>query len=157
MNQILKFSSKIFEEIVVEGIINLKAERKFKHLKAFDLKILNKNEHLLDISAMNDFLKLKYSIPYNQTAIRIQIENNNKIFFDDDKYELKLESMYPFRKKYGEVLLNNQKIGDIILEKKFIDMVLNFRTCDDILINEINAFKIAVLILLNIADLDGSE
>ena len=65
--------------------------------------------------------------------------------------------MYPFRKKYGEVLLNNQKIGDIILEKKFIDMVLNFRTCDDILINEINAFKIAVLILLNIADLDGSE
>ena len=80
MNQMLKFSSKIFDEIVIEGIINLKAERKFKHLKAFDLKILNKNEHLLDISAMNDFLKLKYSIPYNQTAIRIQIENNNKIF-----------------------------------------------------------------------------
>jgi hypothetical protein len=34
----IKFSSKIFDEICVEGLINLKIKRNFKWFRTFDLK-----------------------------------------------------------------------------------------------------------------------
>lgn len=153
----LKFSSKIFEEITVEGLINLKAERTFKWFRTFDLKISQDNKHLLSISTSNDFLKLKFSVPYNQTEFQIAIENGSTIIFDNERFEIKVNRMYPIKKKYGEVWLNNKKIGEVQFEKKFLDIVLNFIPDGSVEINEKTAFKIVVLILSNIADLDGSE
>lgn len=157
MNQILKFSSKIFEEIVVEGLINLKVKRNFKWFRTFDLKIFDENNHLLTIVTTIDFLKIKYSIPHNQTGFEIGVENDERLFIDNDKLELKVEKFYPFKNKYAEVWFNNKLVGEILFEKKAFNIVLNFHPAIDIEWKKNEALKIAILVILNIVDLDGTE
>ena len=74
MNQMLKFSSKIFDEIVIEGLINLKVKRNFKWFRTFDLKIFDEDNHLLTIATITDFLKIKL-IP-NKKAVAIKTRKN---------------------------------------------------------------------------------
>lgn len=157
MNQILKFSSKIFEEIVVEGLINLKVKRNFKWFRTFDLKIFDEDNHLLTIATTIDFLKIKYSIPHNQTGFEIGVENDERVLIDNDKLELKVEKFYPFKNKYAEVWFNNKLVGEILFEKKAFNIVLNFHPAIDIELNKNEALKIAILVILNIVDLDGTE
>lgn len=153
----LKFSSKIFEEITVDGLINLKAERAFKWFRAFDLKISQEDQHLLTISASTNFLKFKFSIPHNQTEFQITIENDSTIIFDNERFEIKVDKLYPFKKKYGEIWKDDKRIGEVQFEKKFLDIVLNFIPDAGNEISKKTALKVGLLVLLNIADLDGSE
>jgi hypothetical protein len=153
----IKFSSKIFDEICVEGLINLKVKRNFKWFRTFDLKIFQENKHLLTISSTNDFLQIKYSIPHNETGFEIAVENDSRILIDTDQLELKVEKMYPFKNKYAEVWMNSKQIGEILFEKKNLNIVLNFHPTNDIELEENILLKIAILVALNIVDLDGSE
>lgn len=114
----IKFSSKIFDEICVEGLINLKIKRNFKWFRTFDLKIFQENKHLLTISSANDFLRIKYSIPHNETGFEIAVENDSRILIDTDQLELKVEKMYPFKNKYADVWMNSKQVGEILFEKK---------------------------------------
>jgi hypothetical protein len=107
----IKFSSKIFDEICVEGLINLKIKRNFKWFRTFDLKIFQENKHLLTISSANDFLQIKYSIPHNETGFEIAVENDSRILIDTDQLELKVEKMYPFKNKYADVWMNSKQVG----------------------------------------------
>lgn len=157
MNQILKFGSKIFGEIVIEGLINLKVKRNFKWFRTFDLKIFDEDNHLLTIATTIDFLKIKYSIPHNQTGFEIGVENHERVFIDNDKLELKVEKFYPFKNKYAEVWFNNKLVGEILFEKKAFNIVLNFHPAIDIELNKNEALKIAILVIFNIVDLDGAE
>jgi hypothetical protein len=157
MNQILKFSSKIFDEIIVEGLINLKVKRNFKSFRTFDLKIFQENKHLLTISSANDFLQIKYSTPHNETGFAIAIENDRRLLIDNDQLELKVEKTYPFKNKYAEVWMNSKQVGEILFEKKFLNIVLNFHTTNEFELDENKVLKIAILVVLNILDLDGSE
>lgn len=157
MNQILKFSSKIFDEIIVEGLINLKVKRNFKWFRTFDLKIFQENKHLLTISSANDFLKIKYSIPHNETGFAIAVESDRRLLIDNDQLELKVEKTYPFKNKYAEVWMNSKQVGEILFEKNFFNIVLNFHTTNEFELDENKVLKIAILVVLNILDLDGSE
>lgn len=157
MNQILKFSSKIFDEIIVEGLINLKVKRNFKWFRTFDLKIFQKNKHLLTISSANDFLQIKYSIPHNETGFAIEIVNDRWLLIDNDQLELKVEKTYPFKNKYAEVWMNSKQVGEILFEKKNFNIVLNFHTTNEFELDEYKVLKTAILVVLNIVDLDGSE
>ena len=153
----LKFKSKIFEEITVDGLIDLKAERTFKWFKTFDLKISKEDKHILTLSTSNDFLTTKFSVQYNQTDFQITVENDSVMIFDNERFEIKVNRMYPFMKKYGDIWCCNKKIGELLFEKKFLNIELYFSPEQSIIINEQTALKIACLVLLNIADLDGSE
>ena len=157
MNQILNFSSKIFDEIIVEGLINLKVKRNFKWFRTFDLKIFQENKHLLTISSANDFLQIKYSIPHNETGFEIAVENDSRILIDTDQLELKVEKMYPFKNKYADVWMNSKQVGEILFEKKILNIVMNFHTNNKLELDENKVLKIAILVVLNIVDLDGSE
>jgi pyruvate kinase len=153
----IKFSSTISDEITVEGLIKLTVKRNFKWLRTYDLKILQEDHHLLTISTTTDFLQIKYSIPHNETGFVIAVENDKRVVIDDDLLELKVEKYYPFINKYAEVWLNNKQIGEILFEKKSLNVVLNFYPSKDLSLNENKALKIAILVILNIVDLDGSE
>lgn len=153
----IKFSSKIFDEINVEGSINLIVKRNFKWFRTFDLKIFHEDNHLLTISTTNDFLKIKYSIPHNETGFEIAVENDERVLIGSDQLELKVEKMYPFKNKYAEVWFNNKRVGEILFEKKLFNIVLNFHPVSDIDLKENEALKIAILVILNIVNLDGSE
>jgi hypothetical protein len=157
MNQILKFSSKFFDEIVVEGLINLKVKRNFKSFRTFDLKIFQENKHLLTISSANDFLQIKYSIPHNETGFVIAVESDRRLLIDNDQLELKVEKTYPFKNKYAEVWMNSKQVGEILFEKKILNIVMNFHTNNKLELDENKVLKIAILVVLNIVDLDGSE
>ena len=153
----IKFSSKIFDEICVEGLINLKIKRNFKWFRTFDLKIFQENKHLLTISSANDFLQIKYSIPHNETGFEIAVENDSRILIDTDQLELKVEKMYPFKNKYADVWMNSKQVGEILFEKKILNIVLNFHPTNDLELDENIVLKIVILVVLNIVDLDGSE
>jgi hypothetical protein len=153
----IKFSSKIFDEICVEGLINLKVKRNFKWFRTFDLKIFQENKHLLTISSANDFLQIKYSIPHNETGFEIAVENDSRILIDTDQLELKVEKMYPFKNKYADVWMNSKQVGEILFEKKILNIVLNFHPTNDLELDENIVLKIVILVVLNIVDLDGSE
>jgi hypothetical protein len=153
----IKFSSKIFDEICVEGLINLKVKRNFKWFRTFDLKIFQENKHLLTISSANDFLQIKYSIPHNETGFEIAVENDSRILIDTDQLELKVEKMYPFKNKYADVWMNSKQVGEILFEKKILNIVMNFHTNNKLELDENKVLKIAILVVLNIVDLDGSE
>jgi hypothetical protein len=153
----IKFSSKIFDEICVEGLINLKVKRNFKWFRTFDLKIFQENKHLLTISSANDFLQIKYSIPHNETGFEIAVENDSRILIDTDQLELKVEKMYPFKNKYADVWMNSKQVGEILFEKKILNIVLNFHPTNDLELDENIVLKIVILLVLNIVDLDGSE
>ena len=153
----IKFSSKIFDEICVEGLINLKIKRNFKWFRTFDLKIYQENKHLLTISSANDFLRIKYSIPHNETGFEIAVENDSRILIDTDQLELKVEKMYPFKNKYADVWMNSKQVGEILFEKKILNIVLNFHPTNNLELDENIVLKIVILVVLNIVDLDGSE
>jgi hypothetical protein len=153
----IKFSSKIFDEICVEGLINLKVKRNFKWFRTFDLKIFQENKHLLTISSANDFLQIKYSIPHNETGFEIAVEKDSRILIDTDQLELKVEKMYPFKNKYADVWMNSKQVGEILFEKKILNIVLNFHPTNDLELDENIVLKIVILVVLNIVDLDGSE
>lgn len=153
----IKFSSKIFDEICVEGLINLKIKRNFKWFRTFDLKIFQENKHLLTISSANDFLRIKYSIPHNETGFEIAVENDSRILIDTDQLELKVEKMYPFKNKYADVWMNSKQVGEILFEKKILNIVLNFHPTNNLELDENIVLKIVILVVLNIVDLDGSE
>src|SRR5690606_23022783 len=129
----------------------------FKWLRAFDLKISQEDEHLLTISTTTNFLHVKYLVSHNITEFEIEIVNGSTIFFDNECLEIRVDKLYPFKNKYGEVWKNDNKIGEILFEKKYVDIILNFIPEANIEINSTLALKISILILLNIADLDGSE
>lgn len=153
----LLFRSKIFEDITVKGLINLKAERNFKWLRTFDLKISQEDKHLLTIQTTTNFVHVKFLVSHNLTEFEIAIKNEATIFFDNECLEIRVDKLYPFKNKYGEVWKNDNKIGEILFEKKYVDIILNFIPEANIEINSKLALKISILILLNIADLDGSE
>lgn len=153
----IKFSSKIYEEITVEGLTNLKAERNFKWFRGFDLKISQEDNHLLSITRTAGFSKDKYSVTHNLSPFEIIIENDSSIIIDNDCFRIKADKLYPIKNKYGEVWINDKKIGELLFEKKLVNIVLNFIPEANTEINSKLAFKVAILVLLNIVDLDGSE
>jgi len=153
----IRFKSKIFEEITVEGLVSLNAERKFRALRNFDLKIHKEEKLILTVSTITNFLKVKFNIIHNLTDYKIHIENDTKIQFDNEFYELNVERMYPFKKKYADVSIDDQIIGEIIFEKKLLNVILDFIPKSNFDLKEETAIKIAILTILNIADLDGSE
>ena len=153
----IQFQTKIFEAITVEGFISLRAERKFRLLRNFDLYILANEETLLSISTSTHFLEMRYKVTGNITGYSIKIENNRAIQFDNQTFSLKVEPLYPIRKKYATVFIDQEKLGEMFFRKKGINATLEFVPVAPGDINHETAFKTAVLILLNIADLDGSE
>lgn len=72
----------------------------------------------MTISSANDFLRIKYSIPHNETGFEIAVENDSRILIDTDQLELKVEKMYPFKNKYADVWMNSKQVGEILFEKK---------------------------------------
>lgn len=153
----IKFVSTIFEHILVEGAATLKAERNFKIFKNFDLNITKDEKPLLSISTKTNLYKTTFSPVNNNTGYKIEIENNSKIRFDGEVFELKVDKLYPFKKKYAEVHIGDKKKGELLFEKKWLNTVLTFHPALDYYLDQELAIKISILILLNIADLDGSE
>ena len=123
----------------------------------FWFKIFQENKHLLTISSANDFLRIKYSIPHNETGFEIAVENDSRILIDTDQLELKVEKMYPFKNKYADVWMNSKQVGEILFEKKILNIVLNFHPTNNLELDENIVLKIVILVVLNIVDLDGSE
>jgi hypothetical protein len=65
--------------------------------------------------------------------------------------------MYPFKNKYADVWMNSKQVGEILFEKKILNIVLNFHPTNDLELDENIVLKIVILVVLNIVDLDGSE
>lgn len=137
----LKFKSKLFEDIDVEGAIKLKAKRDFKFLRDFDLSIFNKNDLLISISSRNKLLKTKYTLKENNSAFDIKILNNLRLKIDDYTYEVKSEKLYPLKQKYAKVYIDKEYIGDIIFIKKWLNIVLEFKPINHESLDEKNTFE----------------
>lgn len=154
----IQFKSKLFEEIQVEGSITLTATRRFKFMRNFDLRILEAGKLLVAISTSTNFLKTRYTITENATGHQIDIENNSAINFDNIRYELKTDRLYPFKTKYADVQIDREKVGEMRFAKKgFINLHLEFVPEPNNHLTPDALLKTSILVLLNIADLDGSE
>lgn len=154
----LKFKSKTYEGILVEGIVNLKAERKFKLFRNFELNIYQEESLLLNVTTSSKFLDFRFLVSKNTTEINIEILNQFEVLFNEDSFKIKVDKLYPFKKKYGEIFINDEKVGEVFFQQKIIlTNILEFQPHEDIIFDKEIAFKIAFLILINIADLDGSE
>ena len=153
----LTFKSKIFEEILVEGIINLKAERKFKLFRNFELTIYQEENILLIVSTSINALDFKFEVNKNNTGFNIEILNQSEVLFNDQKFKIKVDKLYPFKKKYADIFINEKRVGEVVFQQKMLNIILDFHSNKDFTFDDSVALKIALLILINIADLDGSE
>lgn len=153
----MKFKSRMFEDILVEGIINLKAERNFKWFGNFELTVYDQVKELIKISTSTNFLKFDIEIKQNSTDYRITIPDQSRVIFNEDIFDIKVNKMYLLNKKYADILVNNHKFGEVIFEKKLLNTVLDFVPNKDFEFEKETYLKIAILILINIANLDGSE
>ena len=153
----IRFNSKLFEDIHVDGKLTLKAERKFKILRTFEMNIFHQEEFIISMSSLFCLRKTKFKINKNNTRFNINIISDSKIDFDGLLYEVKIEKLYPFKTKYAYVFIGKEKVGDIKFLYKVSNLSLEFTTLLDLKIDEDKLLKICILILWNTADLDGSE
>lgn len=153
----LQFKSILFEEIFVEGKLNLRAERKFKLWGNFELYIYKNNHLLLHIASVTKFLDFVLEIHSDKTDFNIAVVNQSKVVFEKDIYEIKVDRLYPFKPKYGEILINGKKAGEVLFKHKFPNSILDFIPDKNIFFDETMYTKVALLVLINIVNLDGSE
>jgi hypothetical protein len=153
----MKFNSFIFEDILVVGQINLKAERKFKLFRNYEVKVFSGNDFLFSFYTVTKYLNQKIFPGENKVGFNIDIRNQSEVIYDHDIYNIKVERFYPFKKKYGELFINGEKVGELFSKGKIMRFTLDFVPNESLIMNSEKYLKIAFLILINIADLDGSE
>lgn len=153
----IRFVSKIFEGIRVDGAVTLRAARNFRLFRNFDLRIFKEEKLLLAISTRLHFLDMAYEITQNATGFAISIRDNTTMQIDNQLFELQVNRWYPFQKKYADLQVAGQKMGELVFEKKWMNVVLHFVPEAHVVLNEQLASKLAIFTLFNIVDLDGSE
>ncbi len=154
----IRFVSKMFEGMLVEGAVSMRVERKFRLFQNFDLRIFKEDKLLLAISTRLHFLDLAFEIKQNATGYTISIQGKRRTMqIDRQLFELRVNGLYPFQKKYGDVQVDGKKLGELVFEKKWFGVVLHFIPENDIVLDEQLASKVAVFTLVYIADLDGSS
>ncbi len=153
----LQFTSILFNDILVGGKLNMRAERRFKLWRNFELYIYKNDLLLLHIATATKFLDFILEKHSDKTDFNIAIVSQSKIIFEKEVYEIKVDRLYLFKSKYGEILINGKHAGKVLFAQKFPNSILNFLPDKNISFDENTYTKIAILILINIANLDGSE
>ena len=148
------FKSRIFEEIVTEGPLMLKAERKFGWFGNCDVKI-----YLADTQTMSFHINGttdKVSKVVNGLDYPYELVSRNKAVSGDDQYFITNNRNYLFSGNYGELLINGQPKAKLLLKQKLFGIELTMLPLHGELDQDVK-LKSAILIMANIADLDGSS
>lgn len=155
MENVIRFHSKIFDSIEADGAVQLEAERKIRWFRRFDLQIKQDGRNVLSILDKGGLFRQHFIIQENKTDFKIELKNQKIIFFNGIKFEIKSNKFYPFKKKYAQVFVDELDVGNISFLSKFFNIKLQFTPSQELRDEYLQ--KVAILILFNIADLDGSE
>jgi len=148
------FKSKIHESIIINGDLSLKAERNFGWFGNCDIKIYSDARPVMSFH-INGTSDRVFQV-HNQLQFPFEIMTRSEAFSGDDHYLLKTNRNYIFSGKYGEVLINGNPAMKLQLKQKLFGIELTAEPLDADLESE-SKLKCALLILANIADLDGSS
>ena len=148
----IRFCYEQYSYIEVSGCISLRAERAFRLIGATHLEIpLGFDKSLSILNSQS-----KCEVIQNSTGLSVEIISDSEFLIDCYKIKVLVRKDYLFHKKYGHVLVNDEIFGEILITKRLLkfELVFNPRKPE----HEVHLLTepIAIAILINTLNIDGS-
>ncbi len=147
------FQSKIYDDIVANGNISLTAKRDFGYFGNCDVKIFLADKEIMSFhisGSKNQVSKLQNGLDFPYEMI-----GRNEAVSGPDRFRLNINRNYLFSGNYGDLAVNGNTVAKLRLKQRLFGVELTIQP-ENNLLNDETKLKSAILILANIADLDGS-